>query len=81
MMSKVPIIVSDVPGLSEISGNHSFIFESENIDHLSSCISKVVTEIKNNKILQRTNASYNYAISNYNLKQMLDNYYKLYNSL
>jgi len=81
MMAKVPIIVSDVPGLSEISGNHSFMFESENIDHLSNCISKVITEIKNNKILQKTHASYNYAISNYNLKQMLDNYNKLYNSL
>lgn len=81
MMAKVPIIVSDVPGLREVSGNHSFIFQSENIDNLSKCISKVVTEIKNNKILKRTNASYNYAISNYNLKQMLDNYYKLYNLL
>jgi glycosyltransferase involved in cell wall biosynthesis len=81
MMAKVPIIVSDVPGLSEISGDHSFKFESENIDHLYSCILKVVTEIKNNKILQRTNASYNYAISNYTLEQMLENYYELYNSL
>ena len=80
-MAKVPIIVSDVPGLSEISGNHSFKFESENIDHLSGCISKVVTEIKKNKISRRTNASYDFAVSNYNLEQMLHNYYKLYNSI
>ena len=80
MMAKVPIIVSEIPGLSEISGDYSFKFESENADDLSRCILEAIIEIKNKKILSRTENSYNYAVANYNMDLMIKNYQKLYNS-
>tara|TARA_B100000925_G_scaffold264075_1_gene222403 strand:+ start:2102 stop:3133 length:1032 start_codon:yes stop_codon:yes gene_type:complete len=81
MMAKVPIIVSDIPGLADISGKHSFKFESENPDSLTHSILRAISEIKNMQILSRTENSYNYAITNYNIDLMLKNYEKLYSSL
>jgi glycosyltransferase involved in cell wall biosynthesis len=81
MMAKVPIIVSNIPGLSEVSGNHSFKFESENADDLAQCIISAITEIKNMKILSRTEKSFNHAVTNYNINLMIKNYDNLYNSL
>ena len=81
MMAKVPIIVSNIPGLSEVSGNHSFKFESENADDLAQCIISAITEIKNMKVLSRTEKSFNHAVTNYNINLMIKNYDNLYNSL
>lgn len=80
MMAKVPIIVSNVPGLREVSGMDSFKFNTENVDDLSKKILMAISEIRSNKILIRTNSSFDYSISSFNLNQMIENYESLYNS-
>jgi|TARA_B110001450_G_scaffold244906_1_gene257464 glycosyltransferase involved in cell wall biosynthesis len=78
MMAKVPIIVSNIQGLGEVSGKYSLKFETENSKDLANCIFRAMDEIKNNKIVSRTQMSFDYANSNYNMDLMLKNYNKLY---
>ena len=78
MASKVPVIVSDVPGLSEIVGEAGVKCSVNNIEEFVQAIKKVVNDSEYSHELIKLGER---QASKYDIRKMTENYLRLYEQL
>jgi len=80
MAAKLPVIASNIEGLTEIlkNGEYGFIFENENVDDLVEKILYIMTLYKTGKIEKYVIKARDYCLKNYDIKITAKNYCENY---
>lgn len=79
MFAKIPVLVSNIDGPFEIikSGKYGGVFNNDDVDSLVNSIQKIIN-YSNSEINNKVNASYTFAVENFNIKNVAKSYIENY---
>jgi len=83
MMAKVPVLVSNIPGATEVinRGNLGYKFEAEDSHDCARAIIDIMKAYSNKEIKSMTEAAYNYAVSHFAISDISKQYLNQYRLL